>query len=297
MKKEQFIKTRELVELILLNEPFARDCDLFLIWQYWNEIDPNLELLTIKEFKERFLTGRLGLPDSITRARRDIQKNNSELKSTIKNAQRLNRAEFWRQWFSEYKPKSISENLNIVKNFAEIEIKINDNYKGYYTVSQYLFNFDLIKEHINNITLIEAEALKISSKAPKGSYLHKIKSARELSALFVSVFKPEVIKEAICVLNTNNILKPPSYLSILLDLDLYEKIKAGIIEEIYIERYLAPKYNLQNIDINNLLIKIDNTENPGNEIIKKVKYITQGLGRQDWGAKQGLSYYVLGLDI
>ena len=69
---------------ILSTNPITRDDDLYLIWTYIESLfeDQKIERgfnrgfynLSIAEFRDLFLSGRLGIPDSITRIRRLLQR-------------------------------------------------------------------------------------------------------------------------------------------------------------------------------------------------------------------------------
>ena len=108
MKKTDFSKDREreqtlraLVIEILGDYPPARNDDFILSWIVWSRTTPDLMDLSIEGFRDRFITGRLTLPASITRVRADIQnKTNPELRGE-RYAWRGSREDFYTQYFAD----------------------------------------------------------------------------------------------------------------------------------------------------------------------------------------------------
>ncbi len=121
MSKQKFLNTKKRVEDILVAEPYSREDDIFLTWRYWKTIRPDLESLSMLQFKRVFLEGDFGLPASITRARAQIQnKTNPSLKG-MNASRKSDRAEFWTTWFRDNSEVEINSDLQVLKNYSKIE--------------------------------------------------------------------------------------------------------------------------------------------------------------------------------
>tara|TARA_R100001244_G_scaffold125129_1_gene95092 strand:+ start:678 stop:989 length:312 start_codon:yes stop_codon:yes gene_type:complete len=72
-------KQLDLVKFILMRSPEARDNDNILLWIVWKKEYPIIDI-DIEAFKELFLSKKLPSMESITRARRRVQEQNSNLR-------------------------------------------------------------------------------------------------------------------------------------------------------------------------------------------------------------------------
>ena len=119
MSEKQFLKTAERVRGILERDKYSREDDIYLTWQYWKDLDPLLESMTMRDFKVLFLSGYFGVPASVTRARALTQnKTNPELRARYNNRNREDRADIFRRFFSAY-PLPPGEDLEVVRNSFE----------------------------------------------------------------------------------------------------------------------------------------------------------------------------------
>lgn len=127
MTEKQFLKTASRVQGILERDPFAREDDIYLTWQYWRDIDPGLDDLTMKEFKTLFLSGYFGLPASITRSRALIQnKTNPSLAGVWSKSKREERGESLRRYFaSQGVADPLSPDQEIISRSLEGDIVLD----------------------------------------------------------------------------------------------------------------------------------------------------------------------------
>ena len=126
MSEKQFLKTAERVRCILERDPYSREDDIYLTWQYWKDLDPLLEDMTMRDFKVLFLSGYFGVPASVTRARALTQnKTNPELRARYNNRNREDRADIFRRFFSAY-PLPPGEDLEVVQNCFEGDLLLDE---------------------------------------------------------------------------------------------------------------------------------------------------------------------------
>lgn len=74
-----YIKIKPTVEKVLLNDFESRDDDNLLLLKIW-EIQSLGQINNYEDFKIMLLSGKLAIPDSITRCRRKLQEHNIELR-------------------------------------------------------------------------------------------------------------------------------------------------------------------------------------------------------------------------
>jgi DNA-binding transcriptional MerR regulator len=79
-----FLKVEHKLVSLLENDR-AKDCDRYLICQYWRDQLKDLPIQTIEEFLNALEEGRLEHPETIGRSRRKIQEKNAHLRGKLWN--------------------------------------------------------------------------------------------------------------------------------------------------------------------------------------------------------------------
>lgn len=82
-----YIKIKPTVASILLTNFEARDDDILLLLKIW-EIQSLGQIKDYEDFKEMLLSGKLAIPDSVTRCRRKLQEHNVSLRGKTYEARK-----------------------------------------------------------------------------------------------------------------------------------------------------------------------------------------------------------------
>lgn len=76
------LSKKEYIKNLLIKHPEFRDSDRELIAYIWLRQMKDVKELTFQYFIGAFLSGRIAMPDHITRARRKVQEQNENLRGT-----------------------------------------------------------------------------------------------------------------------------------------------------------------------------------------------------------------------
>lgn len=98
MKVKRLYEIEELVKDILINEPRARKDDFYLISRLIERVKPHV--LTMQVVEALNVAKEKNFPpfESITRARRKVQRNNPSLKDKLTEKARLNETGIYREY-------------------------------------------------------------------------------------------------------------------------------------------------------------------------------------------------------